>query len=90
MKKLILASVAASALMLSTNASAQQAEKEAQSFISEQVASVSVELFNMTKATVIETLTSWSDDLLTDSSENAASKEVSKTSADQPTKPESK
>ena len=64
MKKLILTSFAATALMVSSAASAQQAEQEATSFISEQVANVSVELFNATKATVIETLSVWSDELL--------------------------
>ncbi|MAK71621.1 MAG: hypothetical protein CMF19_06220 [Idiomarinaceae bacterium] len=71
MKKVILTSVAATALMVSSAASAQQAEQEATSFISEQVANVSVELFNATKATVIETLTVWGDELLASESDQA-------------------
>lgn len=78
MKKLILSSVAASALMLSLTVSAQEAEKETTSFISEQIANVSVELFNLTKATVVETLTSWSKDALAAETNEAASKDESK------------
>ena len=71
MKKVILTSAAAAVLMLSGAASAQQVEQEATSFISEQIANVSVELFNATKATVIETLTVWGDELLASESDQA-------------------
>ncbi|WP_126820523.1 MULTISPECIES: hypothetical protein [Idiomarina] len=85
MKKLVLTSVAVTALMLSSTASAQQAEEESTSFISEQVANVSVELFNVTKATVIETLSAWGDELLmSESEQTVAANETVDEKASQP------
>ena len=67
MKKLMITAVATTSLLLSGVAAAQQPEQDATAFISEQIANVSTELFNATKASVIETLDALSHELLTSS-----------------------
>jgi len=70
MKALLISSVAAASIMFSGSAIAQQAEQQTSSFVAEQVASISVELFNATQTTVLQSLQSWGEQLLADETES--------------------
>ncbi|MGM0525727.1 MAG: hypothetical protein ACQEQ8_05975 [Pseudomonadota bacterium] len=70
MKGLLINSFAAASIMFSGSAMAQQAEQQTSSFVTEQVASISVELFNATQATVLQTLQSWGEQLLAEQTES--------------------